>query len=289
MIIMSKIEIKSLTKQFGETTALNNVTLSIEPNKIYGLLGRNGAGKTTLLNLITNKLFPTSGHVMIDNECVVENDHVLNKVFYMFEKDLYPVGYKVMEIFKWAKVFYPSFDLDYAQKLSEKFGLNTKKKIKSLSTGYTSIFKDILALASQAEILLLDEPVLGLDANHRDLLYKELIANFIDQPKTIIISTHLIEEVADVIEEVLIIKDGEIILHNTVEELLMTAYTISGEGNKVEQYLVNKKFIGLESMGKYKKATVIEDIKHKNMKLINELNLEVSKAPLQKLFISLTD
>ncbi|QVK17520.1 ABC transporter ATP-binding protein [Mycoplasmatota bacterium] len=286
---MSKIVVHSLTKQYGDIVALNDVNLKLEPNKIYGLLGRNGAGKSTLLNLMTNKLFPTSGEILIDDESVIENDCVLNKIFYMVEKNLFPLGYKIKEIFKWTKEFYPSFDLDYAKELCDKFGLDTKLKIKALSTGYLTIFKDILALASQAEILLLDEPVLGLDANHRDLLYKEIISNFIEHPKTILISTHLIDEVADILEEVIIIKEGNIIVQNSVEKLLMSAYRISGEASRVDEYLKNRKHVGAETMGKYKSTTVLEDIKDKDMKLINELDLEVSKAPLQKLFISLTN
>lgn len=286
---MSKIVINSLTKQFGNTIALNNVNLTLEPNKIYGLLGRNGAGKSTLLNLITNKLFPTSGEIIIDDENVIENDQSLNKIFYMTEKNLYPEGYRVKEIFKWAKVFYSSFDLEYAKELCDKFGLDTKLKIKALSTGYLTIFKDVLALASQAEIILLDEPVLGLDANHRDLLYKEIIRNFIEHPKTILVSTHLIDEVSEILEEVIIIKEGKIILQNTVEDLLTRAYTISGEASRVDEYLKNREHVGVETIGKYKSVTVLEDVKHKDMKLINELGLEVSKAPLQKLFINLTN
>lgn len=286
---MSTIEIRGITKVYGDTRALDNVNLTIEPNKIYGLLGRNGAGKTTLLNLITNKIFPTNGEITIDGDTVFENDKVLNKIFYMMEKNLYPDTLKVKEIFKWTKEFYPQFDLDYANSLSEKFELNTNKKIKGLSTGYTSIFKAIVALATNASILLFDEPVLGLDANHRDMLYKELISNYSMKPKTIVISTHLIEEVADILEEAIIIKKGNIITKQSVEELLTSAYTVSGQAAKVDKYLNGKEYIGEESIGAFKIATVMESNENKNVELANELDLEFGKVELQKLFISLTN
>jgi ABC-2 type transport system ATP-binding protein len=286
---MKMIEMRHLTKTYDTFKALNDINLILEENKIYGLLGRNGAAKTTLLNLITNKIFPTTGEVLINKQNVYENDKALNEVFYIFEKNLYPEGQKVKDVFKWTKEFYQNFDTNYANSLANKFGLNTKKKMKELSTGYMSIFKDILALASNAKILLLDEPLLGLDANHRDLFYKELIANYIASPKTIIISTHLIDEVEDVIEEVILLKNGKLIVNQSVESFISSTYQVSGEESKVNEWLHDRKFVGLEKIGKYLSATVLENINDKNIKLIDELNLEVSKVELQKLFIHLTN
>ena len=286
---MSTIEIKGITKVYGNTKALDNINLTIEPNKIYGLLGRNGAGKTTLLNLITNKIFPTDGEITIDGDKVLENDKILNKVFYMMEKNLYPDSIKVKEVFKWTKEFYTKFDINYANSLSEKFKLNTNKKIKQLSTGYVSIFKAIIALAANVSILLFDEPVLGLDANHREMFYKELILNYSTKPKTIIISTHLIEEVADVLEEAIIIKEGRIIAKKSVEKLVASAYTVSGETAKVDKYLKGKEYIREENIGAFKAAVVLESIENKNAELADELGLEFGKVELQKLFISLTN
>jgi ABC-2 type transport system ATP-binding protein len=286
---MSAIEIKGLSMDYGNTKALDDVNLIIESNKIYGLLGRNGAGKTTLLNLITTKIFATKGEIIINGMSVTENDSSLSKVFYMMERNLYPDTLRVKQIFKWTKEYYTSFDMEYAKNLSVKFGLNINKKVKELSTGYTSIFKAILALASNAEILMFDEPVLGLDANHRDMFYKELILNYSEKPKTIIISTHLIEEVSSVLEDAIIIKEGKIIFNKPVEELLASAYVISGEAEKVDKYIVDKKYIGEEIMGKFKAVTVLETIQDKGRELAKALDLDINNAELQKLFISLTN
>lgn len=286
---MKTIQIKGVSKVYGHTKALDKVDIDIESNRIYGLLGRNGAGKTTLLNLMTNRIFPTEGEVIIDGERVYENDKVLGNIFYMAEKNLYPEDERVRNIYKWTKEFYPSFDMVYAEDLSEKFGLDLKKKVKSLSTGYASIFKAIAALASNADIVLFDEPVLGLDANHRDMFYKELIANYSERPKTIIISTHLIEEVSSVIEEAIIIKEGKLILKQSVEELLSGAYVVSGEASRVDKYIQGKKCIGIEVLGSFKSATVFEAVNNKDEALAGELELELGKAELQKVFIDLTN
>lgn len=286
---MSTIVIKDLTKDYGSTRALDNVNLTLEPNKIYGLLGRNGAGKTTLLNLITNRIFPTQGEITLDGQNVLENDQALSQIYYMMEMNLYPQGFRVKEVLKWSKPFYPEMDLDYASALAGKFGLDLNKKVKGLSTGYTSIFKAIIALASNAKVLIFDEPVLGLDANHREMFYRELIANYSASPKTIIVSTHLIEEVADVLEEAIIIKAGKVILKQPVEELLAQAYTVSGESSKVDKFTQGRRCVGCETLGKFQSVTVLEQLQSSDQDLARSLDLDIAKVELQKLFISLTN
>ena len=282
---MSQIEVKQLTKKYGEVMALNNVSLTVGEEKIYGLLGRNGAGKTTLLNLMTNKIFPTEGQIFVDGEPIQENGAALSKIFYMSEQNLYPPSARVMNIFKWTGEFYRGFDLNYALNLAERFELNTRKKMKELSTGYASIFKAILTLASGAEILLFDEPVLGLDAIHREMLYKEILTNYIEQPKTIILSTHLIDEIADILEEVMIIKKGKLIIRQNTEELLASAYTVSGEVAKVDQYTRDRTCVGEETLHNTKSVIVLNGERDD---LARSLGLTLGKVELQKLFVGLT-
>ena len=285
---MAVIKISNLTKEYGKHKVLDNISLTIEENKIYGLLGRNGAGKTTLLNLITNRIFPSEGSIKIDEENVIENSNAIRKIYFMAEQDLYPESMKIKELFKWTKEFYKNFDMDYALALSKKFNLSVNKKFKELSTGYSSICKIIITLSSGAEILIFDEPVLGLDANHRDMFYKELVQNYIDEPKTIILSTHIIEEVSEILEKVIIIKDGKILGDKEVESLLGEAYLVSGPSEKVEEYIKDKKCINIESIAGFKAATILGKITQENNIQIKELKLEASKVELQKLFIHLT-
>lgn len=285
---MSAIQVKDVTKYYGKVCALENISVSIEAGKIYGLLGRNGAGKTTLLNLMTNRLFPSVGEITVDGESVTENDRVLGKIFFMTEKSLYPESFKVKDIFYWTKEFYPKFDLSYAASLCEKFELKENKKFKSLSTGYKTISKIITALASNAEIIMFDEPVLGLDANHRDLFYKELLANFMEEPKTIILSTHIIEEIAKMLDRVIIINNRKIAVDDSTENLLKSAYCVSGMSQNVEKYIEGKNCVNIEQMSSFKSATVIGNITDNDKELAQRLNLEFTSVELQKLFISLT-
>ncbi|HHX11797.1 MAG TPA: ABC transporter ATP-binding protein [Clostridiales bacterium] len=279
------IEIKDISKSFASTQALSRVNITFENNKIYGLLGRNGAGKTTLLNIITNRIFADEGEVLVDGIPSKENDLALQKIYLMSEKNYYPLNMKVKEIFEWTKNFYPDFDMEYAKKLAEVFELNINKNVKSLSTGYNSIFKVIIALSVNTPYVLLDEPVLGLDANHRDVFYRLLIEKYSNSPSTIVISTHLIEEVSTVIEDVIIIKKGIIIKNESREDLLSQGYTISGKSSSVDSFIVDKNVIGIETIGGLKSAFILGNINKETI----ATDLEVTKLDLQKLFIQLTN
>ncbi|MBS5430788.1 MAG: ATP-binding cassette domain-containing protein [Merdimonas faecis] len=285
---MKGIEVKNVTKTFQDTTALSQVSLNLEAGKIYGLLGRNGAGKSTLLNLITNRKFPDEGTITLDGATVAENDALLQQVFLINEQNLFPEGMKVKKAFQVTKLFHPSFDEEYALQLCKKFELNTKKKIKSLSTGYQSIFKNILALSVNVPYVFFDEPVLGLDAYHRDLFYKLLIEKYSISPFTAVISTHLIEEVATVIENVIIIKKGTIIKNQSCEELLSSGYCISGTASQIDSYLSSygssQELIGTDSIGGLKTAYLLGTPDSSAVS-----GLEVSQMDLQKLFIQLTN
>ena len=282
---MSLIEVKNVTKCYRHTTALKDVSLTFAENTICGLLGRNGAGKTTLLNLITNRIFPTEGAIFIDGEAVQENDNALKKVYCMSEQSLYPDSMTVGDVLKWTKEFYPDMDTEYAQQLADKFALNTRKKIKALSTGYKSIYKVIVALSCNAPILLLDEPVLGLDANYRDVFYRELIESYSRVPKTVVLSTHLIEEAASVIENIVIIKDGEIIMNGTTQDALQAGVTITGPAALVDSFIQGKKVLGQDTLGGMKSAYLLGMINESDL----PQGLEMTKLNLQSLFVHLTN
>ena len=286
---MSSIVLTNACKKYGDTFALDNISLTIEENKIYGLLGRNGAGKTTLLNVINKRIFLNEGTISIDNKNLATDDDCLRKIYFMTEQNLYPESIKVKDLFNWTGEFYPNFDMPYALELSKKFELNINKKVKELSTGYSSICKIINTMASGAEILMFDEPVLGLDANHRDMFYKELMKSYIEKPKTIIISTHLIEEVAQLLERIVIIADGKIIVDEDVEELLKGSYCVSGLNKNVDTYIKDKNCISVDEMAAFKSAVILGEDGDVEKECQKKLDLEVSKVELQKLFIHLTN
>jgi len=282
---MNCIEVENIYKKFGDTVALDSISLKFEENKIYGLFGRNGAGKSTLLNIISNRIFSNNGQVMVDGTPAKENDSAQRKIYMMSEKNLYPEKMKIIDAFRWSKEFYPNFDIDYAKDLAEKFELNTKKAIHMLSTGYTSIFKIIIALSVNVPYVLFDEPVLGLDANHRELFYKLLIVKYSKNPFCAVISTHLIEEVSNVIEDIIIIKNGKIIRNETCEALLRKGYTITGSTAIINAYIAGKNVIGMDSLGGLKTVYILGIPDKETL----PEGVEIANLDLQKLFVQLTN
>lgn len=278
------IEIKGLTKRFGRTCALGDVSLCFKPGKIYGLLGRNGAGKSTLLNLISNKLFADGGEVLIDGQRACENDRAQSRVYHVGDKFLLPDSMRVSEAFILTGRFYPGFDRENAGRLCEAFGLSQKKKLRALSTGYYTIFRLICALCVNTPYVLIDEPTIGLDANNRELFYTELLKSYAAKPRTFIISTHLIDEAAGMFEHVVIIDRGQVLVNEGCEELLASGYTVSGPAGFVDNYAAGKNVIGEDVLGGMKAAYILGERDE-----AGSAGLEFSSLDLQKLFIKLTN
>lgn len=282
---MEGIEIRGITKQYKDVTALNGVSFTFRPRKIYGLLGRNGAGKSTLINIIANRIFADQGQVRIDDIPAAENMAVHSKLFCMSEADLYDRDLKVQEHFDWTARFYPEFDQEKANAMAKAFHLDTTKRFKALSKGYQSIFKCIVALALPVPYTVFDEPVLGLDANHRELFYSLLLKEFEEGERTFILATHLIEEVSGIVEEVVFIDQGRVLLQESVETLLETGYTVAGAAQEVEQYCQGRECIGEDNLGALKIAYVMGA----RDPLPKGSSLQISAMNLQKLFVKLTE
>lgn len=280
---MNGIEICGIEKSYGATRALKGVSFTVEQGKIYGLLGRNGAGKTTLLNIVAGRLFPNAGEVKVDGQNPFKSDEALCALHMMGEKNLFPSGMRVKEGIRWASELLPDFDEANAYALAEKFSLPLRTKIKSLSTGYASIFKIVLALSSNARYLLLDEPVLGLDANHRDLFYRLLLEDFAKKGRGVVISTHIIEEVQHLVEQVIILHEGEILRNAEAEELMRLSYSVTGAANAVDDFAQGKELLGSDALGGMKTAYLMGEPPQSI-----PVNLELGKPDLKRLFIKLT-
>ena len=250
------IELKGVTKRYGTTTALDNVSVKFGGGIVYGLLGANGAGKTTMMDLITNRIWADEGEITIDGESAPGNDRALGKVYMMAEANLFPDSMKVDGALKLTKSYYPTFDMDYAMSVAEKFALPTKKKVKALSTGYASIFRLTLALSVNCPYVIFDEPVLGLDAQHRDLFYRLLMEKCAEGEQTVILSTHLIQEAAKLIGHAVIIKNGRILRDADADELSGAAYQVSGPAAAVDNYLRGRHVLSVNSLGGLKTACV---------------------------------
>ncbi|KZU14527.1 ABC transporter ATP-binding protein [Lactiplantibacillus argentoratensis] len=280
------IQVQAVQQAFRGQTVLDNLNLTIKPNTIYGLLGRNGAGKSTLLNIISNRIFADSGTVTMDNETMCDNDHTLGKVYLMSEVNLYSERSRVKQLFKTTALLYGDFDDAHANKLAQTFGLDLNARFGKLSTGYRTIFKLIIALCVPADYVFLDEPVLGLDANHREIFYQELIETYSDHPRTFVISTHLIEEIANLIEHVFVLDNHHIIVDGDVTDILGQSYAVTGPQTDVSTYTDGLNIIGKDHLGGITAHYVYGPLD--NDRPIPD-TVTVEHLDLQKLFVNLTN
>jgi len=234
--VNSTATLRDVTMRFREQTALDGVSLSIEQDSITGLLGRNGAGKTTLLQLLTGHRLPTRGSVEVFGAAPYENDAVLADIAFIKEGQRYPDAFRVRDALAAAAMVFPKWDDNLARQLVREFDLPEKRPVKKLSRGMNSAVGIIIGLASRAPLTLFDEPYLGLDAVARRLFYDRLLADYAEHPRTILLSTHLIEEIADLLEHVVLLDHGRIVLDDDTESLRSSAVTVSGPRAQVEAF-----------------------------------------------------
>ncbi len=257
--MMSKLTVNEVSKSFGKTLVLDKVSLELEQGRCYGLLGRNGAGKSTLINIIVQRTGKKGGSVLIDGKKIDNNDRLMSRIFCMNDSAVYPNDFRLKTVFGITASMYPGFDAQYAYHLAELFGLDLKKRVGKLSTGYTTIYKVILALASNADFIFLDEPVLGIDVNQRELFYKELARKMSVSDSCFVISTHIIEEIQNLIDTVILIHDGKIMLIEETETLVSKYFSVSGRAELVDAYIKDKTVVGTEAMSVFKTAVIASD------------------------------
>jgi ABC-2 type transport system ATP-binding protein len=219
---------------------------------------------------------------MLDGETVTENDKLLRRIYCMGAEDILPKHMRVIETIKAQKYFYNDTDEDYAVKLCDVFGIDPKKRLSQLSTGQRTLAKVILALSSGADFIFLDEPTLGVDANFREELYKQIVERFDETEAGFIISTHLIDECAGLFEHCFVLEDGRLIADEDSEELRANAYLVEGRSKDVTDYLKDKHCLTKTIIGTLCSACVMGEVKG-----VPE-GLEVSHLSLQQLLIAMT-
>lgn len=282
------IEARHLTKRYGDTLALDDVSFTIEADTIYGLLGRNGAGKTTAMSILTAQNFATSGTVRVFGENPYENERVLPRMCFVRESQKYPDDATARHALTMASLFFANWDADLAARLVDDFQLPMKKPIKKLSRGQQSAVGVIIGLACRAEITFFDEPYLGLDAVARQLFYDRLLEDYSAHPRTIILSSHLIDEVSSLLERVIVVERGRILLDDETDAVRSRATTIVGDAAEVEAFVAGRDVIHRDSLGRVVSATVFGDLTEADRRRIEAAGLDLAPVSLQQLVARLT-
>ena len=285
---MGSLKCENIKKVYGKKEVLKDVNLELESGKIYGLIGRNGVGKTTLLSILSSQNPTGSGRVTLDGEDVWENEKCIDRI--CFSREISQISgfgqnnLKIKDYMTAASIFYPNWNRELAKELIEKFGLEPKKRISKLSKGMLSMVTIVIALASEAEYTFLDEPVAGLDVVARDQFYKLLLHEYGKSGRTFVISTHIIEEAADIFEEVIMLDRGEILLKENTQELLERAYHVSGKNEDVEAATAGLTVYGKEAIGRSTGVTVLLN---EGESLNGQYPVSVQKLTLEKLFVAM--
>ncbi len=241
------IELKQVTKQYRQATVLKNITLSMDEPGIYCLLGRNGAGKTTLLKSIAGYQNITSGAIRVNGKTITTS--TLDTDVSYIENFAKHFNLPVRKLLRIASEVNPEYDVDFALEMMERFELDGKKKFHHLSLGMKTMVSTIICLASNKEVVLLDEPVLGLDAMMRVEFYDMLTASFQKHPRIVIVSTHIIEEIAKTIQKLIIIDKGSVRFFDTLQSVETKAFRISGLQKDVEAATQNLNVLGKDTVG----------------------------------------
>lgn len=282
------LKAEGLCKAYGSKQVLQNLDLTIQPGKIYGLIGRNGAGKTTLLGILTAQNTKDAGEVTYGGQPVWENQAVLSQICFSRELQATQFGgqnnLKVRDYLRSAAIFCPNWDQAYADRLLSEFQLETKKKICQLSKGQMSMVTILVALASRAPLTILDEPAAGLDVVMRERFYQLLLDDFAETGRTFLVSTHIIEEAASVFEQVIILDQGRILENSPTDELIDQFRYVSGREDEVDRVCAGVEVLSRRTVGRHTTAAVRGDPEK-----LAALSGDVDIAPmnLQNVFVAL--
>lgn len=284
---MKAIECKGVSKCFGKITALDHINFQLEAGKIYALLGRNGAGKTTLLNCLCTKYLPDEGEINILEEPAYENENVLKQICFMSDQLPSFESSKVSFILNYASWFYADWNQNLMEQLLNLFEIRQSDRYAALSKGKQTAVSIVIGLCSGCKVVLLDEIYSGLDAVARQQFYEILLNEQEQNPRTFLLSTHLIEEMTGLFDGVLIMHKGSILLQEDMEALHSKSFKCVGRTGKADCFhgknVIYKKVIG--SVTEY---SIYDTFTTEERKQLENEGFSISSLSLQELFIAMT-
>lgn len=273
------IELKNVTKQYGSSSVLNKIDLTIDEPGIYCLLGRNGAGKTTFLKSIAGYQNITSGQIKVDGKTV--STAALDTGVSYIENFARHFNLPVGKLLRIASEVNADFDHSFATEMMERFELDRKKKFNQLSLGMKTMVSTIVCLSSNRPVVLLDEPVLGFDAIMRVEFYDMLTESFRHHPRMIIVSTHIIEEIAKTIHKLIMMDKGRIRFFDTLQAVEEKAFSVSGLKKDVDAATANLNVIGQDAVGGLVTSYIFDQPPKQ------EASLEITPLSLQDFFVQM--
>lgn len=277
------INIRSMSRRFGRSNALDDINLAVPEGSICGLLGRNGAGKTTLMSIVAGHDRPTLGTAEVFGQKPYENASILSKISFVRDNQKYPDDYRLNHVLRIAPEFAPNWNTDIADEIVYGFQLPNTTPIKKFSRGQLSAVAILLGLASRAPLTLLDEPYLGLDVSARALFHDILLRDYSAHPRTVVLSTHLIDESEALFDRVLIIDRGKVRVDCGIDETADHAFVVTGPTEAVEQTTQGRILLQSHTVGTLKSVTVAGAVDDSSRSLADALGVVISPVTLQEL------
>jgi ABC-2 type transport system ATP-binding protein len=282
------LEVHDLTVRYGSTVAIDHLSASIVPGAITGLLGRNGSGKTTLLSVLGAFRRAASGTVRVAGEDPWENEHVMSQICLVREGGDVERDAKLRDPLRLLENLRPTFDRGFADELMDTFELDPLKTPAKLSRGKRSAFGVVVGLATRAPLTMLDEVHLGMDAPSRYAFYDALIADFAAHPRTVVVSSHLIDEVQRLLEHVIVLDHGRVLLAADAETLRSRGVSVTGPADAVDAFVAEREVLSRRHLGRTAQVTVYGGLTSADAAAAHTRGLELGGVDLQDLFVDLT-
>ena len=275
------IEIKSVTKKYGDFTAIENINLTVEDCSVLGLAGFNGCGKTTLLNVCAGIFKADSGAVYLDDKDVFDNDVERQNLFYVSDELWFPVGATIKSAAKYYSTYYPQFDFKMLESLCDLFSLDMKKPIRGFSKGMTRQAGLVIAFAAKPKYLLIDETFDGLDPHKKELLRKLILEYINETGASVIVSSHDLGEISGVCDHIAIIKGKKLIFNSPIEDISNTfrKVTLTFKESPTEDLFANLNIRNLKIMSKTAVFTLHGNI-DEELEKVNSLGAEKVETQL---------
>jgi ABC-2 type transport system ATP-binding protein len=286
---MKIIECEGLTKMYGNNKALNQLSFVIEENRITGLIGRNGAGKTTLLKSIAGYYRTSAGSLKVFGLNPFQSLKVSANLIFIDDQMQFPPALTLSEILHSAGSFYENWNQGLADRLFTYFNFQKSQSHQSLSKGMKSTFNMIIGLCARCPLTIFDEPTTGMDSSVRKDFYRALLKDYLQYPRTIILSSHLLNEIEDILEDVLLIQSGKLKLHMSISDLKQYAIGLRGDSETIDEATRNVQVLYTETIGVNNKYVVVENqFSEFVLQKLKLTGLEISSVATDDLCVYLT-
>lgn len=285
---MTVIQCQNVTKAYGSQIVLEDSNFSIKKNTLTGIIGRNGVGKTTLMKMIAGFIQESSGTLDVFSERPFNSLKVSSNSIFTDDLMLFPQSMRLIDILNECKRFYFRWDHALALRLLDYFGLHPQLKPRVLSKGKKSTFHAIIGIASRSPLTIFDEPTTGMDAVVRKDFYRALLKDYLAHPRTILLSSHHVEEIEDLLEDVLLIHDQKILFHDSVTALQETFLNLTGKEQLLAKHIHRQDIVTSKTTGPYVIWTVKNQFDNEVLEAMRKDHIRISSVSANDAYIALT-